>query len=64
MSGPRNRAAYERGQALRGEIRAMMEGHSALKPPLTAKQVIRCLTHEPRPSKRAVQWHMKAIRAS
>lgn len=62
MSGPRNRAAYARGQRIRAEIRALLEAHPPLAPPLTAKAIAIRLRHRPAPSERTIQWHVAAIR--
>jgi len=60
MSTPRNRQAFERGQALRAEIRALLEQHSPLARPLTARNILGRLSR--RVSERQVQWHMQVIR--
>jgi hypothetical protein len=61
-TGPRNRAAWRRGQRIRAEIRSILEAHSPLLPPLTAKAARVQLTIRPLPSVRTVQWHTAAIR--
>jgi len=60
---PRNRGLFEKGQALREQIRAMLMAHAPGLPPLTAKVVQVRLTRVPAPSLRAIRWHMNAIRA-
>jgi hypothetical protein len=60
MTGPRNRVAYARSQAIRAEIRAILEQHPPLAPPLTARQIARRLPRPP--SERCIQWHVAAIR--
>jgi hypothetical protein len=60
MTGPRNRKAFARSQALRAAIRSILEQHPPLLPPLTARQIARRLTRAP--SERCIQWHMSAIR--
>ena len=60
MSGPRNREAFERGQALRAEIRALLERHSPLARPLTAREILARLSR--RASERTVRWHVAQIR--
>jgi hypothetical protein len=60
VSGPRNRQAFARGQALRAEIRALLEQHPKLATPLTAREILARLSR--RTSERTVQWHMRAIR--
>ena len=60
--GPRNRAAFERGQRLRAEVRAILEAHPPLLPPLTAPAIRARLTCSPRPSVRTVRWHVSRIR--
>jgi hypothetical protein len=57
---PRNRDAYERSQAVRAEIHAILERHPATAKPLTAKH-IRTLLALPI-SERTVRWHMQRIR--
>jgi hypothetical protein len=64
VSPPRNRQAFDRGQALRAEIRALLERHSPLARPLTARDILARLKGGALPSERTVQWHMQAIRAS
>lgn len=64
MSGPRNRIAYERGQALRAEIRAILAAHPPMAAPLTAKRIQRQLTRSPPPSLRTIWWHVAAIYAA
>jgi hypothetical protein len=59
---PRNPRAVARGQALRAEIRALLEQHPALLPPLAAKDILRRLTRRPLPSARTVRWHVAQIR--
>ena len=61
---PRNRRSFARGQALRAEIRALLEQHPPLLPPLTAKVIRARLSVRPQPELRTVQWHLQAIRAS
>jgi hypothetical protein len=62
VSGPPNLKAWRRGQALRAEIRAILEAHPPLAPPLTAKEIRRHLKRNPLPSDRAIQWHVSRIR--
>jgi hypothetical protein len=62
MSGPRNKPAWERGQAIRAEIRAILLEHPPLAPPLTAKALAARLTYRPAPSERCIRWHVAAIR--
>jgi hypothetical protein len=62
MTGPRNRIAYARGQAIRAEIRAILEQHPPLAPPLTAKAISARLTYRPALSERCIRWHAAAIR--
>jgi hypothetical protein len=61
MSGPRNREAFARGQALRAEICAMLEARPPLARPLTARAIRSRLACRPLPSLRTVQWHLQAI---
>jgi hypothetical protein len=61
-AGPRNRAAYARGQRIRAEIRAILLEHPPLAPPLTAKAIAIRLTRRPVPSERCIRWHVAAIR--
>lgn len=63
MSGPRNRIAWERGRALRAEIRAILSAHPPTAAPLSGKAILRRLQRFPLPSLRTVQWHMEAIHA-
>ena len=63
MSGPpRNRKGFERGQTLRAEIRAMLEAHSPLAPPLTGKEIQARLSRWAHV--RTVQWHVQQIRCA
>lgn len=63
MSAPRNLRAYERGQALRNEIRVILESRSQLQPPLTARAILKLLEcRRPMPSERTVQWHVTQLR--
>jgi hypothetical protein len=55
--------AFERGRALRAEIRAMLLAHPPTAAPLTGKHILPRLKHSPRPSLRTVQWHLHAIRS-
>jgi hypothetical protein len=57
---PRNLVAYEQGQAVRQEIRALLERNAPTAPPLTAKQIMPRLSRML--SARTVQWHMREIR--
>lgn len=60
MTGPRNRASYDRGQAIRAEIYALLERHPATALPLTWKQIRPQLS---RPlAERTIQWHLRQIR--
>jgi hypothetical protein len=61
-AAPRNPRAVARGQALRAEIRAMLEQHPPLLPPLAAKDILRRLSRRPLPSVRTVRWHVSQIR--
>jgi hypothetical protein len=61
VGAPRNRGAFERGQTLRGKIRAILLAHPPLLPPLTAKQISGLLKISPMPSDRTIQWHVQAI---
>jgi hypothetical protein len=60
----RNHQAVLRSQAVRAQIVAMLEQHSPLARPLTAKDVRARLTTQPLPSLRAVQWHLQVIRGA
>jgi hypothetical protein len=62
VTGPRNVKAFRRGQALRGEIRALLEQQPPLAPPLAAKDILRRLTRRPLPAERTVRWHVAQIR--
>ena len=62
MSGPRNLCAYRRGQALRAEIRSILETHPPLLAPLTPRAIRARLIRSPRPSERTIRWHIYAIR--
>lgn len=65
MSGPRNRQAYERGQLIRSAIRAMLESHSPLAPPLIAKEIqARLVRVGYKLEVRQVQWHVQQIRCA
>jgi hypothetical protein len=59
MSLPRNRVAYERAQAVRAEIRALLERHSPTAERLTAKRLLAMLSCPL--SERAIQRHVRAI---
>jgi hypothetical protein len=63
---PRNMPLYEQGQALRREICDMLQCHSPIAPPLTAKLIRGRLSKNRRhtPSLRAIQWHVRAIRGA
>ena len=39
MANPRNRAAFERGQRARAELREILASHSPLLPPLTLAEL-------------------------
>jgi hypothetical protein len=58
----RNARAFARGQALRAEIRTLLEQHPPLMPPLAAKDIRRCLTRRPLPADRTIRWHVAQIR--
>ena len=63
MSGPRNIPGYERGQANRDVIKAIMLEHASnhpLRRSLTGKQIQARLTHL---ALSTVLWHMAAIHA-
>ncbi len=55
-----NRAA---GDALRAEVRAVLDQHETEGQRLTGKQVLKCLTRNPLPSVRRVQEVLQEIRA-
>jgi hypothetical protein len=61
VTAPRNRKAVERGQALRAEIRALLEAHPPLAPPLTAKHVQPRLSRSA--SLRTIRRHLQALRS-
>lgn len=66
MTGPpRNRKGFERGQRLRAEIRAMLEAHSPLAPPLSGKEIqARLTSFGYKLELRTVQWHVQQIRCA
>jgi hypothetical protein len=53
--------AFRRARRLRAKIRALLEAHPPLLPPLSAKE-IRARLAPPRPALRTVQWHVRQIR--
>lgn len=57
---PRNRRLFDQGQLARAEIRALLEKHPPLAPPLTWKHIRPYLTNKIK--KRAIEGHMKAVR--
>jgi len=59
---PRNRPLFDQGQLVRAEIRALLEKHPPLAPPLTPKQI--CIALGNTLKLRTAQWHMQAIRST
>lgn len=57
---PRNRIAFERGQAIREEIRAQLERQPSIEKSPEAKQIQPLLSR--RLSERTIQWHTQQIR--
>jgi hypothetical protein len=57
-----NERRAERGQALRGEIRSVVDTYDGPLP-MTAKRVLQRLQREPLPTIRTVQWHLTRLRA-
>ena len=60
MTRPRN-ARIARAQALRAEIRELLEQHPPLAPPLTAKHLQPLLTRCV--ELRTIRWHVQQLRA-
>ena len=58
----RNLRAYQRGQVLRAQIRALLEAHPPLAQPLQAKDIRARLQCSPLPALRTVRWHVNPIR--
>ena len=58
---PRNLAAFERSQAIRGEIRSLLEAWPPIAPPLTSKRVRELLGLSL--SSRTIRWHVQAVRS-
>jgi hypothetical protein len=58
---PRNKLAFERGQAVRARIEQFLLSHNQLAPPLTEKRIWPRLN--PRISERQIRRHLQAIRS-
>lgn len=59
---PRNWKRFNEGQKVSAIVRGILERHSPLDAPLTAKQIIQRLPAGLRRSETAIQWHMRKIR--
>jgi hypothetical protein len=66
MSGPRNKPAFERSQAVRAAIEQVLLEHVRRQPfarALTAKQINGRLPSELRLTDDTVRWHVRIIRS-
>jgi hypothetical protein len=63
MVAARNKQLYAQGQAVRADIRSILEQHSPLLPPLTAKSIRLRLRRHSFLALRTIQWHLHEIRS-
>ncbi len=62
MANPRNRAAFERGQRARAELREILASHSPLLPPLTLAELqVQLADRGVYLSRSTIAWHRSRI---